>query len=92
MQQQDDGATASQVLASTGSLLTARQPPTPKSALPSKNSCAFASTGDGKCMAQMSRESGGAQPEEMAPVLLAEYGFKERKRKLGGRGGARFMA
>ena len=31
------------------------------------------------------RVSGGAQPQVMAPVLLAEYGVEERK---GGKGGA----
>ena len=34
------------------------------------------------------RVSGGAQPQEMAPVLLAEYGVEERKGGTGGRGGA----
>ena len=32
--------------------------------------------------------SGGAQPQVMAPVLLAEYGVEERKRGEGGRDGA----
>jgi hypothetical protein len=34
------------------------------------------------------RVSGGAQPQVMAPVLLAEYGVEERKGGKGGRGGA----
>ena len=34
------------------------------------------------------RVSGGVQPQEMAPVLLAEYGVEERKGGTGGRGGA----
>ena len=34
------------------------------------------------------RVSGGVQPQEMAPVLLAEYGVEERKGGAGGRGGA----
>jgi len=34
------------------------------------------------------RVSGGAQPQEMAPVLLAKYGVEERKGGSGGRGGA----
>ncbi len=32
--------------------------------------------------------SGGAQPQVMAPILLAEYGVEERKGGKGGRGGA----
>ena len=32
--------------------------------------------------------SGGAQPQEMAPVLLAKYGVEDRKGGSGGRGGA----
>ncbi len=35
------------------------------------------------------RVSGGAQPHVTAPVLLAEYGFEERKGAKAGRGGAR---
>ena len=35
-----------------------------------------------------SRVSGGAQPQEMAPVLLAKYGVEERKGGSGRRGGA----
>ena len=34
------------------------------------------------------RVSSGVQPQEMAPVLLAEYGVEERKGGTGGRGGA----
>ena len=34
------------------------------------------------------RVSGGAQPQEMAPVLLAKYGVEELKGGSGGRGGA----
>ena len=34
------------------------------------------------------RVSGGAQPQKMAPVLLAKYGAEERKGGSGGRGGA----
>ena len=34
------------------------------------------------------RVSGGAQPQVMAPVLLAEYGVEERKEGKGWRGGA----
>ena len=34
------------------------------------------------------RVSGGAQPQVMAPVLLAEYGVEERIGGTGGRGGA----
>ena len=34
------------------------------------------------------RVSGGLQPQEMAPLLLAEYGVEERKGGTGGRGGA----
>ena len=34
------------------------------------------------------RVSGGVQPQEIAPVLLAEYGVEERKGGTGGRGGA----
>ena len=34
------------------------------------------------------RVSGGAQPQVMAPILLAEYGVEERKGEKGGRGGA----
>ena len=34
------------------------------------------------------RVSGGVQPQEMAPVLLAEYGVEERKGGTGERGGA----
>ena len=34
------------------------------------------------------RVSGGVQPRETAPVILAEYGVEERKGGTGGRGGA----
>ena len=34
------------------------------------------------------RASGGAQPQETAPVLLAKCGVEERKGGSGGRGGA----
>jgi hypothetical protein len=34
------------------------------------------------------RVSGGVQPQEMTPVLLAEYGVEERNGGGGGRGGA----
>ena len=34
------------------------------------------------------RVLGGVQPQEMAPVLLAEYGVEERKGGTGGRGGS----
>ena len=34
------------------------------------------------------RVSGGVQPQEMAPVFLAEYGVEERKGGTVGRGGA----
>ena len=37
------------------------------------------------------RVSGGAQPQEMAPVLLAEYGAEERKGGTGGRDGAHLI-
>ena len=37
------------------------------------------------------RVSGGVQPQEMAPVLLAEYDVEERKGGTGGRGGAHLV-